>query len=58
MKKRNKEKKERVRDVKLEYILQEQGPKFPDWALALSEYIEWTEEEQVVVGGPNLKSHY
>ena len=58
MKKRNKEKKERVRDVKLEYILQGQGPKFPDWALALSKYIEWTEEEQVVVGGPNLKSHY
>ena len=24
-----------------------------DWALALSEDVEWTEEEQIVVGGPN-----
>ena len=28
-----------------------------DWALALSEDVEWTEEEQIVVGDPNLKSH-
>ena len=28
-----------------------------DWALALSEVVEWTEEEQIVVGDPNLKSH-
>ena len=34
------------------------GPRFPDWALALSKYIEWTEEEQVVIGGSNLKSNY
>ena len=27
-----------------------------DWALALSKDVEWTEEEQVVVGDPNLKS--
>ena len=27
-----------------------------DWVLALSEDVEWTEEEQVVVGDPNLKS--
>lgn len=27
-----------------------------DWALALSEDIKWIEEEQVVVGDPNLKS--
>ena len=29
-----------------------------DWALVLSEDIEWTEEEQTVVGDPNLKSYY
>ena len=28
-----------------------------DWALALSENVAWTEEEQIIVGGPNLKSH-
>ena len=33
-------------------------PRFPDWVLALFEYIKWTEEEQVVVGGPNLKFDY
>ena len=28
-----------------------------DRALALSENVAWTEEEQIIVGGPNLKSH-
>ena len=28
-----------------------------DWALALSEDVERTKEEQIVVGDPNLKSH-
>ena len=28
-----------------------------DWALASFEDVEWTEEEQIVVGDPNLKSH-
>ena len=28
-----------------------------DWVLALSEDIEWTKEEQIIVGGLNLKSH-
>ena len=27
-----------------------------DWALALSEDVEWTEEEQIIIGDPNLKS--
>lgn len=26
-----------------------------DWALALSEEVEWTEGERVVVGDPNFK---
>ena len=28
-----------------------------DWALASFEDVESTEEEQIVVGDPNLKSH-
>ena len=40
------------------FHLEGHGPKFPDWAWALSEYIEWAEEEQVVVGSSNLKSDY
>ena len=28
-----------------------------NWAFALLKDVEWTEEEQIVVGGPNLKSY-
>ena len=38
--------------------MQGHGPRFPNQALALSEYIEWTEEEQIVIRGPSLKSNY
>ena len=36
-------------------ILWGHGSKFPDWALAPFKYIEWTEEEQVIIRGPNFK---
>ena len=49
---------EREKNRSFEGLLWGHGPKFLDWALALSEYIEWTQEEQVVIGGPSLKSNY
>ena len=49
---------EREKNRSFEWLLWGHGPRFPDWALALSEYIKWTKEEQVVIGGPSLKSNY